>query len=166
MQGLADRFCKQYEFYKLLHLYICVHLSGTLQQLAHTLRKFLFWFSIYYWKIHLLKSIFANIAFVCLLFPCITLKQLKSFTTFVIIICLMMAILDCGAQGHGRESHIRQGFVCNVVVFVVFELLFIIKPLFVIICFHSFCNVCYFIKWTLHTVQVYNQLLWHMYLML
>jgi len=43
---LADRFCKQYEFYKLLHLYMCVYLRGTLQQLAHTLRKFLFWFSI------------------------------------------------------------------------------------------------------------------------
>jgi len=25
---------------------MCVHLSGTIQQLAHTLRKFLFWFSI------------------------------------------------------------------------------------------------------------------------
>jgi hypothetical protein len=27
---------------------MCVHLSGTLEQLAHTLRKFLFWFSILY----------------------------------------------------------------------------------------------------------------------
>jgi hypothetical protein len=26
---------------------MCVHLSGTLEQLAHTLRKFLFWFSIF-----------------------------------------------------------------------------------------------------------------------
>jgi hypothetical protein len=36
-----------YEFYKVLHVYKCVYLSGTLEQLAHTLHRFPFWFSIY-----------------------------------------------------------------------------------------------------------------------